>query len=447
MHHKLFPNQNRRGWYFLVVLPLALLFQMAFTSDLWATPRSSLSRKAALTKRVKASSQTAETPPLKAANAPLEVFDGLDRIFYRTKPNDTLGKILILYGLSRQERDPWLRVVQKHYPARELPADKKLYLYFTQEKSGVLLKGRKELRTIELELKDDLTLSWEKEGKGIVFAKQDKPQEVDQKTIAGVIETSFFEDGKRAGLSSGVLSQLADIFNWQIDFDKSVKPGDSFKVLFERKSRSGDENRALYRVLAAEVRSEGQTYHAFYFEKDKGKAGYYDSEGRSLARAFLRFPLEFARISSEFTHSRIHPLLGIERPHHGVDFAAKRGTPIRAIGDGKILYAGWRKGGYGRLVELQHDENYLSRYAHMQRVASGLKPGTPVKKGQIIGYVGSTGLSNGAHLHFELYRDGEYLDPLKFDFPPDNQIEPALLVAFRHTKEFFLTKLAEIPYS
>jgi murein DD-endopeptidase MepM/ murein hydrolase activator NlpD len=184
-----------------------------------------------------------------------------------------------------------------------------------------------------------------------------------------------------------------------------------------------------------------------YFEKDKGQGAYYDLNGQTLARAFLRFPLNFIEISATFSESRLHPILGIDRPHHGVDFAAKLGTPVRAIADGRISFAGWQKGGYGRLIEVAHDGSYSSRYAHLQRLANGVRNGVRVLKGQIIGFVGSSGLSTGPHLHFEINQNNQYIDPLNFDPPAEAIIEPALLRVFETRKQLFLTQLAATPLS
>jgi len=225
------------------------------------------------------------------------------------------------------------------------------------------------------------------------------------------------------------------------------KPGLRALLLPQQELPPLDGSKASFQILAAELINAGQKFFAIYFEKEKGKGGYYDLEGRSMARAFLRFPLEFISISSQFSHSRFHPILKVDRPHNGVDFAAKRGTPVRAVAEGKILYAGWRKGGYGRMIEIQHDSVYASRYAHLQGVALGMRRGVSVQKGQIIGYVGSSGRSTGAHLHFELYRDQEYVDFLKFEYPPEDKIEPALRRVFENAKQLFLTELASAPLS
>jgi murein DD-endopeptidase MepM/ murein hydrolase activator NlpD len=187
--------------------------------------------------------------------------------------------------------------------------------------------------------------------------------------------------------------------------------------------------------------SAGEKLTAIYFEKQKGQGNYYNLEGRSLARSFLRFPLEFSTITSQFTESRFHPILKASLPHTGVDFAAQRGTPVRAVGDGIISSAGWN-GSYGKAIDIQHDATYMSRYAHLDRLGDGIQSGALVTKGQIIGYVGSTGRSTGPHLHFELYKDQQYIDPLSVEFPAEETIEPDLQRTFDHKRDGYLTEFA-----
>ena len=380
--------------------------------------------------------------------APLEGLSALKRVTYKIRPGDTLSKLFIRYGLSPQERNLWTQSIQKQLPLSVFRPGKEVQFYLSRPSpSHRAQKGKEQLKALEIEQNEDSILTWEKGTKGIVFSKREKPYDVELKTTGGVVETSLFEDGARVGLNQTLLSQLADIFSWEVDFDKEIQKGDTFKVVYEERSRKGSPNKTSFRILAAELINAGRRYFAMYFDKDKGKGGYYDLDGRSLARAFLRFPLEFTHITSTFSHSRFHPILKIDRPHHGVDFAAKLGTAVRAIREGTIRYAGWRKGGYGRMLEIEHDSVYSSRYAHLQRVAPGIRNGTRVQKGQVVGYVGSSGLSTGAHLHFELYQDHEYLDLLNFESPAEDQIEPALLRVFENRKQLFLAELAATPAS
>jgi murein DD-endopeptidase MepM/ murein hydrolase activator NlpD len=366
----------------------------------------------------------------------------LKRISYKIQAGDTLGNLFIRYGLSLADRKLWLQAIQKHLPLSAFRPGKEVQLYLSRASSG-----KEQLKALEVEQNEDSILTWEKGTKGIVFGKREKPYDVELKTAGGVIETTLFEDGARVGLSSTILSQLADIFSWELDFDKEIQKGGTFKVLYEERSRQGSKNRPALKILAAELVNAGRRYFAMYFEKERGKGDYYDLNGRTLARAFLRFPLEFTNITSTFSHSRLHPILKIDRPHHGVDFAAKLGTAVRAVADGKILFAGWRRGGYGRMIEVEHEAPYSSRYAHLQRVAKGIRYGAAVQKGQIIGYVGSSGLSTGPHLHFEIYQDNEYVDPLNFESPAEDQIEPALLKVFENRKQLFTVELAATPAS
>lgn len=385
---------------------------------------------------------------LQQERPPLESLDGLRRVTHRARPGDTLTELLVQFGLSKSERQMWLRSMQKHNPIEGLRAGKEVHFYFAKPSPSLRGQhGKERLKAVEIEQDGEWILTWEKGNRGIVFGKRERPYNVELKAVGGVVERSLFEDGSRLGLNQSLLSQLADMFAWEIDFSKEIQKGDTFKLIYEERSRKGRQNKTSFRILAAEFINTGQQHFAIYFEKERGKGGYYDLDGRSLARAFLRFPLEFTSISTFFSHSRFHPILKVDRPHYGVDFAAKRGTPVRAVGAGKILYAGWGKGGYGRMVEIQHDSAYASRYAHLQRLAQRVRKGAAIKKGQIIGYVGSSGRSTGAHLHFELYKDREYMDPLKFEFPPEDRIEPALRRVFESTKQLFIAELAATPHS
>jgi murein DD-endopeptidase MepM/ murein hydrolase activator NlpD len=383
-------------------------------------------------------------PPLEQDFSPPQTLSALKRISYKIQTGDTLGDLFVRYGVSLQERKLWLAAISKQLPLSSFRPGKEVQLYLSRAMSP---HGKEQVKAVEVEQNEDSILTWEKGTKGIVFSKREKPYDVEIKTAGGVVETTLFEAGGRIGLSSAVLSQLADIFSWEVDFDKEIQKGDTFKVVYEERSRKDSKNGPSLRILAAELVNTGRRYFAMYFEKDKGKGDYYDLDGRTLARAFLRFPLEFTNITSTFMHSRLHPILKIDVPHHGVDFAAHLGTPVRAVADGKILFAGWRRGGYGRLIELEHDTPYASRYAHLQRVAKGIRSGAAVRKGQIIGYVGSSGLSTGPHLHFEIYKNSEYVDPLNFESPAEDQIEPVLLKVFETRKQLFTSELAATPAS
>lgn len=232
---------------------------------------------------------------------------------------------------------------------------------------------------------------------------------------SGSINDSLFLDGRRAGLSDNQIMQLAAIFGWDIDFALDIREGDSFGVLFEERylegEKIGDGN-----ILAAHFTNRDKTFTAVRYTDKGGNTDYYTPDGHSMRKEFLRTPVEFSRISSRFNLRRRHPILHTIRAHKGVDYAAPRGTPVRAAGDGKVRLAG-NKGGYGRTVIIQHGERYSTLYAHLKNFRRGIRTGSRVKQGQVIGYVGSSGLATGPHLHYEFHVYGRHKNPLTVKFP------------------------------
>ncbi len=384
-------------------------------------------------------------PPALGAD---DLADKREHVVHQVRPGETLLQLLNRVNLTRTEKQLWLRAIKRNGGSRAIPAGKEVQFYFSRTTAGKYRKSipAVQLKALEVDYSDSSTLTWEKGIKGILFQKREKPFDVEVKTVSGTVENSLFEDGEKAGIQPKLLSQLADIFTWDVDLEKEIHKGDSYKILYEERSRKGQEAKSSLRILAAELINAGQKMTAIYFEKQKGQGNYYDLEGRSLARSFLRFPLEFTSITSHLAHSRFHPILKVNLPHNGVDFAAQRGTPVRAVGDGIVTQAGWN-GNYGKAIDVQHDTTYMSRYAHLDRFADGIQNGAPVKKGQVIGYVGSTGRSTGPHLHFELHKDQQVVDPLSVDFPADETIEPALQTVFDNQKRTYLVQLSSLPQS
>lgn len=377
---------------------------------------------------------------------PIDLSERREQSIHRVRAGETLNEVLARYRVSPADRQLWARTLKRNSGSEVLPAGKELHLYFAKPTFTTSSQRLGQLKALEIDVDPSYNVTLERGIRGILFQKREKPFDVEVKSVSGTVGSSLFDDGRRAGVHSALLSQLADIFTWDIDFEKDVRPGDSYKILYEERSRKGQENKTSLRILAAELLNSGQKHTAIYFEKQKGHGNYYNAEGRSLARSFLRFPLEFTSITSLFTESRFHPILKTNLPHIGVDFAAQRGTPVRAVGDGVIAEAGWN-GGYGKVIDVKHDGTYLSRYAHLDNFAEGIRSGATVTRGQVIGYVGSTGRSTGPHLHFEFYKDQQYVNPLSVDVPADEQIEPALLRVFEDQKRTFQVELAATPQS
>jgi|TARA_Y100000589_G_scaffold4006_4_gene3627 murein DD-endopeptidase MepM/ murein hydrolase activator NlpD len=231
----------------------------------------------------------------------------------------------------------------------------------------------------------------------------------------GTIHSSLFLAAQKAGLSEGLTMELANIFGWDVDFVLDIREGDSFRVIYQEMHLEGEKVKDG-EILAAQFTNQGETFTAIRYETADRGASYFTPDGDSMRKAFLRSPISFARISSHFNLRRKHPVLHTIRAHKGTDYAASRGTPIKATGDGKVVYAG-RKGGYGKVVIIQHGQTYKTLYAHMNNYARGIRSGTRVKQGQVIGYVGSTGLATGPHLHYEFYVNGAVRNPVTVKLP------------------------------
>ncbi len=255
------------------------------------------------------------------------------------------------------------------------------------------------------------------------------------------IHASLFEDGIQAGLSEKLILKLADIFAWDIDFALNLRDGDQFTVIYETLYVDGKEF-DTGEILGVEFINQGKTYTAVRFEDNQGHSGYYTPEGHSLRKAFLQTPMDFAKISSHFDLHRKHPILNTIRAHKGVDYAAAIGTPVKATGDGKISMRG-NKNGYGNVVEIQHGTQYSTLYAHLSRFNKHLKAGSLVKQGDIIGYVGKTGLATGPHLHYEFRIDGQHVNPLSAKLPRTMPMDAALFAKFKAQTQPLMAQLQQ----
>ncbi len=265
------------------------------------------------------------------------------------------------------------------------------------------------------------------------------PYEIYEQRVSGVITSTLFEAVQAVGEGPDLAIKLAEIFAWDVDFNFDIRRGDRFVLLFEEKWQGG-KFREYGRILAAEFVNQGEALRALFYETSDGKRGYYTPEGKSLQKQFLRSPLKFTRISSKFTYKRFHPVLKRYRPHLGVDYVAPRGTPIHAAGDGKVIFAG-RKGGNGNFVKVRHNGTYMTGYLHLSRIAKGIRKGRRVRQGQVIGYVGSTGLATGPHLCYRFYKHGKFVNPLRVKFPSASPVPKKEMEAFRQIQEALLPRL------
>lgn len=276
---------------------------------------------------------------------------------------------------------------------------------------------------------------------GFIAEIVDQPIEVQRRRAYGRIDSSLFESANSAGLSDKLIMSLAGIFAWDVDFVLDIRTGDDFFILYEEIYQDGkyviDGD-----IIAAEFNNNGRTFQAIRFADKGGRSDYYTPEGRSVRKAFVRAPVDFSRISSSFNPRRRHPVLNTIRAHKGVDYAAPAGTPIKAAGDGKVVFRGIN-GGYGNAVILQHGGNITTLYAHMSRFAPTAKIGQRVKQGQVIGYVGSTGLATAAHLHYEYRVNGVHRNPRTVELPQADPIKDEYREDFHAAVEPILDDLLQ----
>jgi Membrane proteins related to metalloendopeptidases len=265
--------------------------------------------------------------------------------------------------------------------------------------------------------------------------------EIELAFAGGEIQTSFALAANRAGLSGNVRNKLSRIFGWEIDFSRDLRKGDQFGVLYEKQYLDG-EMIGYGRILAASFINKGEEYSAALYTDSEGHSDYYAPDGSSLRKAFLRSPVNYGRISSHFDMNRKHPILNRVRPHEGTDFAASSGTPVRASGDGRIIHIG-RDGGYGKTIRIDHGNEVTTVYSHLRGYKRGMRSGKRVQQGDVIGYVGMSGLATGPHLHYEYRLSGRPRNPLHVDLPDADPIPAGEMQAFRMQASPLLAQLSD----
>lgn len=300
------------------------------------------------------------------------------------------------------------------------PARKELSSIYPGQKLDFLVDDRKELKAIKLNLSSTKALHVTNTENGFKYFYEEKKPTKKLNYRSAKITGSLYLAAQAAGLNEKLIMQMADILGWDIDFNLDIRDNDSFKILYEEEYIQ-DIKVDTGKILAVEFKNQGRIYKAVRYTDDKGREGYYSADGSSLQKAFLRSPVEFTRISSHFTHSRRHPILHKFRAHKGVDYAAPQGTPIKSSGDGRITFLG-QKSGYGKCIEVTHGQKYSTFYAHLSRFSTKLKHGSIVKQGQIIGFVGKTGLATAPHLHYEFRINGVHHNPVTVSLPRSQPI-------------------------
>lgn len=348
------------------------------------------------------------------------------------KSGDSLAAIFSRQGLSAKTLYTLVNTDKQTKQLAHIKPGQQLTFWFDNEDN---------LQALDVSYSSNKTLKIHHTRQGFSSQWEERPIERQVRYAEATIEHSLFLAGKAAGLADNVIMELANTFAWDIDFALDIRPDDNFKLLYEELHLDG-EPIGYGDILAAEFTNQGRTVKAIRYTDSQGKTDYYSADGRSMRKAFIRSPVKFTRISSRFSLARKHPVLHKIRAHRGVDYAAARGTPVKASGDGKVVFAG-RKGGYGRTVVLQHGQRYTTLYAHLNGYARGVRSGRHVKQGQTIGYVGSSGLATGPHLHYEFRVNGVHRDPLRVKLPDAQPIAKQELARFNQHVSTVLAELSQ----
>lgn len=346
------------------------------------------------------------------------------RVGVKLRRGETLATVLARFGVKPPSAHAMLDRVRPFLnPKQVRPGD---------DIKVVLSPEDKTVQGVELVVDNNLVRvkatmdGWLVEREEIPFVRETR-------VIRGTIKSSLYQSGIAAGLTPQHILALARIFEYDIDFFSDFRRGDGFYFAVEE-LRYADGRRALGRILAAELESGDETFSTFYYVSSDGRGAYYDTEGRSARRSFLRAPLSYVRISSPYSVSRQNPISRTVRPHMAIDYAAPAGTPVVAIGRGRVEFVGWRQG-YGNVVDIAHPGGYMSRYAHFSRVAEGMREGRAVNAGDVVGYVGQTGHATGPHLHFEFLRGGEKVDFLSLRIPKNDRLAGRDLQRFKRLRD------------
>ena len=411
-------TQPSRSHLLLVLASIAVLGSifLLVTNNAKATRHDALQAYPVLEGALSAASQSTISIPLgipdnaSAAQAAPQPVEELTQpsIAWRSatvKSGDSLAVIFSRMGLSAGELHRVMQSDKQSATLKRLVPGQEFRFHIENQALHQMVYEIDTLRSLQVSRLDDGS-----------FAMQQQSRELESRLTnsSGVIDSSLFLAGQKAGMSDAMIMQLAGIFGWDIDFVLDIRSGDRFTVVYEelyldgRKQTDGN-------IIAAEFVNQGKTYRALRYTDAEQRSDYYSPDGSSMRKAFIRTPVDFTRISSGFG-KRMHPVLNTWKNHHGVDYVAPRGTPIKAAGDGKIIHIG-NKGGYGKTVIIQHGGRYSTLYAHMSKFKAGLGNGSRVRQGQTIGYVGSTGRSTGPHLHYEFRVDDVHRNPLTVRLP------------------------------
>ncbi len=379
----------------------------------------------ACSKKPQATSQVSKPKPNEFGLA----VDGLIEVRDTIQTDETLSDILLPHGVSQQKINEIAKKSLNVFPLRSFRADDELYIYAkwdSVETVKYLVYQKDPINYVVFDLRDTIN----------IYKKQ-KPVTIKQVVASGVIKSSLFQTLQEKNINLEIASRLEDIYGWQIDFFH-IQPSDSFKVIYEEILVDGVPV-DVGKILAANFNYHKQDYYAFYYNKEKGDQ-YFDEKGNSLKRMFLKAPLKYSRISSRYSLNRYHPILHRNKAHLGTDYAAPTGTPIMSVGNGVVVAASYTSGN-GNFVKIKHNATYTTQYLHMSHFAKGIHPGVRVTQGQVIGYVGSTGLATGPHVCFRFWKNGKQVDPMREKYQSAGPVSKKNKSDFDLVKKEWMEKL------
>ncbi len=441
------PSRQKQMWYQGAVVCAAAAVGLAMA--LGPAPASHAERGAVASAAPAVAEPTA--PATSIARATLAVPDAKNRDrdtppaeverVIRVKRGDTFMKVLRSAGASRIDAASAIAAMRKVYDPRGLRPGQKLTVTLRRDavgKSGPQLMGYAFDAGLEIAVRVE-------RGASDAFTASEIKKNLARRhrRAAGVIKSSLYKAGVKAGLPVTVLVDLIRLYSWDVDFQRDIQPRDRFDMMFETFHRADGSVARSGAILFAELRLSGVRHRLYRFKAENRRAEYFDHKGRSAQKALMKTPIDGARLSSGYGRRR-HPILGYTRMHRGIDFAAPRGTPVYSAGNGTIVRAG-RNGAYGKYIRIRHNGRYSTAYAHLKGYARGMRRGRRVRQGQIIGYVGSTGRSTGPHLHYEILVGNRQVNPFRITLPSGRHLSGRELKEFKTARDAIEQRLAGLP--
>lgn len=407
----------------LWVVAFILLLQVAyFVIDYYQTNR--------IMKELAKLPEVVKPEPVMLFNIPIDSFKVVPG---QVRSGQSLSDILSKQGISMTKIDEIAKKSILTFDVRKLKINNPYYFFMNKKDASRIEYFIYEINSVDYvvyQLSDSLRIY-----------REEKPIETLIKTASGVITSSLYKSIEEQAISSTLGDSIASIYQWSIDF-YGLQKGDKFRVIYEEDFVYG-KSIGIGQIFAAQFVHAKEDFYAFLYTQNN-EDSYFDDKGKSLKKAFLKAPLKFNRISSSFSAHRFHPVLKIYRPHYGVDYAAPTGTPVVSIGDGQVVAKAYQAAGGGNYLKIKHNSVYTTSYMHLSKYGPGIANGVRVKQGQVIGYVGMTGLASGPHLDFRVFFNGSPMDPLKVKAPPTEPISEKYLTAYTTHRDSMMNKLTAI---